>query len=463
MPEGIGIIWFPNGLLLSLFILRPMREWIWIVIAIIPAEIIADIQMFTVFQAFQFVVINLSETMFSAYLLHKLSPEKETFNNIRYVMLFIIFALAINPSISAFFGAMIYNTQISSQNNFIAFWRIWFFGDSLGILFLTPLIISWSEYPKKFLFTQHLFESILTDAISIYLAVELFSIQFTPSVLPTTPMIFILITLWVVYRNGMRSGIMIGFIISMIAIYFTIHHQGPFTIFDPVQNTIYIQEFIAAMITSTLFFGVFLRQVNETNSLLLQSNTALESLAQNLENEVMQKTAQLREANEKLTELATTDPLTHIHNRRFLEDNANLSIAHAMRYNIPLSLIMFDIDFFKSINDTYGHQCGDNVLISITKSVKTRLRKEDVFARIGGEEFVIMIPQPLEQAIILATELKEVIAALTIPTESQPISCTVSMGISTFSTHLNKLETLLHDADIKLYQAKEEGRNRIVW
>jgi diguanylate cyclase (GGDEF)-like protein len=464
MDEGMSIIWFPNGILLAVFLLRPMREWIWIALAVVPAEILADISSFTPLNAFQFALINLSETMLSAFFMLRLCSAQRSFNNIRFVLLFIVISLAIIPSISAFVGAYIYHTQIETQSNFIAFWRIRFFSDSLGILFLTPLILSWFEYPKKFLFTQHIFESVLTDTLTILLAFSLFSIGFTPSILPTTPMIFVLVTLWIVYRNGLRSGMTMGMIISMIAIYYTIHHQGPFSIFTPVQNTLYIQEFIAAVMTSTLFFGVFLRQVNETNSLLLQSNNALESLAQNLESEVQKKTAELQKANDLLMQLSITDPLTHIYNRRYLEENAIREIAHSTRYGSPLSLILFDIDFFKVINDTYGHQSGDNVLICITQSVKTRIRKDDVFARIGGEEFVILLPNcSIEQAVVLAEEVKESIASLVIPSKNGSVSCTVSIGVSEFSIQFNSFAEFLNDADQKLYRAKESGRNTIIW
>lgn len=464
MNEGMSIIWFPNGILLAVFLLRPVREWIWIVLAIIPAEILADIFSFTPLQSFQFALINLSETMLSAFLIQHLCSTHKSFNNIRFVLLFIVIALAINPSFGALFNELLYNSQIETQSNFIAFWRIHFFGDSLGILFLTPLILSWSEYPKNFLFTQHLYESIFTDAATIFLAISLFSIGFTPSILPTTPMIFVLITLWIVYRNGLRSGMTMGMIISMIAIYYTIHHQGPFSVFTPIQNTLYIQEFIAALMTSTLFFGVFLRQVNETNSLLLQSNNALESLAQNLESEVQKKTAELIKANEMLMQLAITDPLTHIYNRRYLEENAIREIAHSTRYESPLSLILFDIDFFKVINDTYGHQSGDNVLICITQSVKTRIRKDDIFARIGGEEFVILLPNSaVDQAVVLAEEVKESVASLVIPSQNGSVSCTISIGVSEFRPQFSSFSEFLNDADQKLYRAKESGRNTIIW
>ena len=142
MPEGIAVVWFPNGLLLALFLLRPYKEWMWYILMVIPAELIADVPHFSVAQALQFACVNLGETLSSAYLLRKIAGSERSFHNTRYVLLFIIIALALVPSISAIFGALIYHTQIQTQTDFMAFWRIWFFGDALGILLLTPTNIS---------------------------------------------------------------------------------------------------------------------------------------------------------------------------------------------------------------------------------------------------------------------------------------------------------------------------------
>lgn len=457
MPEGIAIAWFPNGLLLTLFLLRPIREWGLYASVIIPAEILADIPNFTLFQAIQFALINLAETMLSAFLIRRFSPDGHNFHNLHYFLLFVIVALAFSPALSAVLGAFVYHTQIESQSNFFAFWRIWLFGDALGILLITPLLVSWYEMKEQLSWRFPSWEPVVMTPLTLILAYLLFSNEFTPNLLPMTPIIFILALLWMSYRRGLMESVAMSVLLSLIAIYFTVRHQGPFSMFNGVQNTLYLQEFIAALVMITLFFSVLLRQVNDKTILL-------EQLSKNLEDQVREKTNALQIANQKLFELATTDPLTHIYNRRFLEERAEEEVRRVIRHKSDLSLIMFDIDFFKTINDTYGHHAGDDVLIALTQTVLSRIRQDDIFARIGGEEFVILMPNTmLDEAVILATNLKEIISHLTIATESSAISFTISIGISALSNECNRYKTLLDHADKLLYQAKEAGRNRIVW
>ena len=464
MPEGIAIAWFPNGFFLSLFLLYPYKEWKCFALIIFPAEIIADVPSFSVLQAFQFACVNLAETLASAWLLRKIAGDQDSFQHARYVLLFIVFALALIPSISAIFGALIYHTQIESQTDFIAFWRIWFFGDSLGTLLLAPLLVSWLDTSRKFPLSRHyMAETLITNSAVLFLTFSIFSQPFNPSILPTTPMIFILLSLWIVYRQGLRLSMLLGFCIGLIGVYYTVGHKGPFSVFSAVENTLYLQEFLAALMTSVLFFGVLLRQVNNKNQELLESNKALQVLTEELEKRVDEKTQALQKVNDKLQELAIKDALTGIYNRYYLQQFLNHEIPEALRHHYPLSIILFDIDFFKKINDTYGHQVGDMVLVSIAEAISTRLRKEDIFARIGGEEFVVVLPHiALESAITLAHDIKSLIASLRVETKKHEVSCTISAGVSMLSEDLNTFDSLYEDADKKLYLAKSSGRNCVV-
>lgn len=464
MPEGIAVVWFPNGLLLALFLLRPYKEWMWYILMVIPAELIADVPQFSIAQALQFACVNLGETLSSAYLLRKIAGSERSFHNTRYVLLFIIIALALVPSISAIFGALIYHTQIQTQTDFMAFWRIWFFGDSLGILLLTPLIVSWFDTSRKLFISKHyMLETCITDALIILLSIAIFAQSFNASILPTTPIIFILLSLWVVYRQGLRLSMMLGFFVGLIGVYFTVNHKGPFSVFDAVQNTLYLQEFIAAMMTSILFFGVLLRQINDKNEEILEVNKALHTLTSELEKRVDEKTEALQKANAKLQELVSKDALTGIYNRYYFQHYLTQEIARALRHDYALSVILFDIDYFKKINDTYGHQAGDEVLVSIAQAILKRLRVEDVFARIGGEEFIIILPHiDNDKAKRLAEEIRVLVDVLCIETQTHEIKCTISLGVSSLGKRVNAFELLFADADSKLYQAKELGRNRVV-
>lgn len=237
MSEGIAIVWLPNGLLLFLFLVRPMREWFLYIPVILLSEIIADTPKFTYFQALEFALINLGETLFSAYAIQKLFKTSHGFENIRYFLLFVIIALTAAPALNALLGAAVYVTQIESQNDFLAFWRIWMFGDALGILLLTPLLVTLYEKKERFFALQSFsLESFIMIPITLLLAYLLFSSDFNPNLLPSTPIIFILALLWISYRRGLVESLLMSVLLSLIAIYFTAEHKGPFSLFDAVQR-----------------------------------------------------------------------------------------------------------------------------------------------------------------------------------------------------------------------------------
>lgn len=157
--------------------------------------------------------------------------------------------------------------------------------------------------------------------------------------------------------------------------------------------------------------------------------------------------------------LSIKDPLTGIYNRRYLEEKLEEYMNLAQRHNRPLSLIMFDIDFFKHINDYFGHDVGDKVLKAIAKVVSENIRNTNIFARYGGEEFVILAPETTkEDAKILAEKLRSLIRNLHF---EEGINVTCSFGVASLEKHDTK-ETLLKRADEALYEAKKTGRNNVV-
>jgi len=163
-------------------------------------------------------------------------------------------------------------------------------------------------------------------------------------------------------------------------------------------------------------------------------------------------------ANEKLYQLATTDRLTGVANRWSFEGEIEHEIRRTIRYGEPLSLILFDIDHFKAINDRHGHLVGDQVLIALSQRVRDRLRSVDVLARWGGEEFVIMLPHcGSAEAEQLAEKLRALIAAEPFPTVGQVTS---SFGVAEFNPR-ESADVWLNRADDALYQAKAAGRNRV--
>ena len=169
--------------------------------------------------------------------------------------------------------------------------------------------------------------------------------------------------------------------------------------------------------------------------------------------------AQLYEATQ---ELATRDPLTGIFNRRHLFDLGRLELERARRYSQPLAAIMLDIDRFKNLNDTWGHQAGDLVLRSVADSCRLHLREVDLLARYGGDEFVILLPYTsVGQAAHVADRIRSVVSSTPIAAGTGDLSVTVSIGVVEYVQNMSSLEPLLERADQALFAAKRHGRNRV--
>jgi len=162
-----------------------------------------------------------------------------------------------------------------------------------------------------------------------------------------------------------------------------------------------------------------------------------------------------------LQTLSVTDALTGVPNRRYWDLRLAEEIARAQRYRYPLAVLMVDIDHFKRVNDTYGHQVGDVALQQVASRLRSNLRRTDVLARYGGEEFGVLAPQTsLEAAKVLAERLRHAIASEPIWVNSDlSIPLTISVGVAVFPEHGQNESDLVAAADAALYRAKEEGRN----
>ncbi len=169
-------------------------------------------------------------------------------------------------------------------------------------------------------------------------------------------------------------------------------------------------------------------------------------------------------ADRETYELATTDSLTGVYNRRTLKELAEPQLSRSRRAQLPVSLLMLDLDHFKRINDTYGHLAGDDVLKAFSGLVRNLLRKEDLLARYGGEEFVVLLPGAAPAAAaILAERIREEVAARPFDANGHLVRVTVSQGVaSEAGDTLPSLEAMLGRADEALYAAKNQGRNRVV-
>ena len=156
------------------------------------------------------------------------------------------------------------------------------------------------------------------------------------------------------------------------------------------------------------------------------------------------------------------DNLTNIYNRRYFFEISKKLIATASREHNPVSLLMLDIDLFKQVNDNCGHQAGDFILVGLVKELETIMRKGDVFARIGGEEFTVLLNNTsLKGAQVIAEKIRRTIENKVFSYNQTPIDITISIGVSELSTGNTCIEDLYKQADKQLYIAKNNGRNRV--
>jgi diguanylate cyclase (GGDEF)-like protein len=164
-----------------------------------------------------------------------------------------------------------------------------------------------------------------------------------------------------------------------------------------------------------------------------------------------------------LIEMNTRDSLTGVYNRKFLESQLRNELKRFKRGLRPFGLIMLDIDFFKKINDTYGHLCGDYVLKSLASSISSTIRSTDILARYGGEEFFCLLTETdIHSATHLAEMLRKVVENKMFTFQDTPIRITISLGVTAVSQEVQSSEVLLRKADDALYEAKRTGRNKVI-
>jgi two-component system cell cycle response regulator len=199
------------------------------------------------------------------------------------------------------------------------------------------------------------------------------------------------------------------------------------------------------------------------NDFITKTSDHVEFLARVRAHEKLACTINELEENRRfLREQANTDPLTRLANRRSFFQMAASALAQIRRQHEHFSVIMIDIDYFKPINDTYGHQAGDHVLVEVSKVLANAVREGDVLARMGGEEFVVASPNTNRlAAIVLSERLRKSIETSEFVFEGNQIQVTISLGIASLTEEDEDIDKLLAIADSRLYLAKQKGRNCI--
>ncbi len=175
---------------------------------------------------------------------------------------------------------------------------------------------------------------------------------------------------------------------------------------------------------------------------------------------VAREISERKKLEDELRGKAENDHLTNLYNRRLFEELFGKTLASWKRSQSPFSLLIIDIDDFKDINDTYGHQVGDQVLMLLAKQAKKSAREDDIIARIGGDEFAVVLPKTsLEESKVLAERFRSEVLAISLHTEAGPISFAVSIGASQVGDDAKTMDEIYKKSDDALYKAKRDGKN----
>ncbi len=175
-----------------------------------------------------------------------------------------------------------------------------------------------------------------------------------------------------------------------------------------------------------------------------------------------QKLTEINDINKTLEHMTHHDPMTAIYNRDYVEKQIEYEFTKSKRYGNLFSLILFDIDKFKTVNDTFGHIAGDEVLKNTASTIKSQLRSSDVFGRYGGEEFIILLPETnLANTAALSMRIRESIERMTTVYNNIEIKITISLGVVQFRPDIKDYLQMVHEADIALYHSKQSGRNAV--
>jgi diguanylate cyclase (GGDEF)-like protein len=181
-----------------------------------------------------------------------------------------------------------------------------------------------------------------------------------------------------------------------------------------------------------------------------------------LENAVALRTQELQISNEKLKELATKDSLTGAFNHASFFDTAQHLLALTQRQKTQASFVLMDLDHFKTINDSYGHFIGDQVIVHCIHTIQASIRKSDLVGRVGGEEFALFLPGTgLNEAFRVADKIRDIIAKSKLDIDGKIVSYTVSIGVASSEPTDPSISEIFKRADLKLYKAKNKGRNRV--
>lgn len=454
IPGNVSAVWVPDALALAAMLIWGWRIWPGIFMGtLLPGLITLNL---TPLFIVSLVLISFGDVLTaiaSTALIQRFTRTRYPFNRTSDVLFFIAFGVCLNQLLDATIGTfLLIISNILAWSDVGTVFLTWWISGSAGIMIVTPPLLTWYflvyhpwRYEQKPLNIQPINCEFALWLSLIFIVSSLafwyrFSIEY----------LILVLLIWSVFRFSRPWTTLTISLLSVAAILGTAQERSTFIKEDINQSLLFLDSFIGTLSITTLFLMAIL----EERSQLVRK---LEQAKDNLEASVTQRTHELSEANEKLRKISITDSLTQCFNRLKIDELLDYNLALYHRYKQIFSIILFDLDYFKRVNDHHGHLVGDALLVEIVRLFQKRLRNTDILGRWGGEEFIIICPNTSSSdAYKLAEKLRQVLAS----TNFEPVGyTTASFGIVECGERHQLPQDLIRHADEALYEAKAMGRN----
>ncbi len=439
IPPGYATaVWPPSGVALAALLLLGRRVWpgIWLGATLVNLTVASSLVTALIIGSG-----NTLEALAGAELVRRFIGIPRRFERGRDVVVFVAAAAA-----SCTIAATVAVVSLAlggavSWPQFLPNWWTWWQGDVTGIVIVAPLILNWSlrraaTWPREKKLELACFGLLLL--IVTHLVFIHGGVAGTP---PSFSLTFAILPfmIWAALRFSQRVVTTAIAASCAFAVYYTIGGLHPFPQTSRNESLLTLLAFISTVVVTGLVLS----------AVMVERGRVMERLARALDG---------------LREQAMTDPLTGLYNRRYLLEFLQREWIRAKRSESTLGVIMIDIDHFKRVNDTFGHQAGDLVLTVVSSLLRMHIRSSDIVCRYGGEEFALVLPEAsLESVRRRAEEIQAAIGRLQLKHGDVALGrITASLGVALFPDNADGPDTVLHAADDALYAAKDAGRDRTV-
>jgi len=420
-------VWPPTGIALAALVLRGVGLW---PAVLLGAFLVNVTTAGSVATSFGIAAGNTLEAVVGAYLVGRYARGRHAFERSHDTFRYAAFAALGSTTISASVGV-----GSLALGGFLdpartgTVWLTWWLGNTVSDLLLAPVIVLWVTHQRSRWSARQTLEA-AGGAIAVMLTGLLVFGDVAPGGWRHYPLNFLCVPvlLWPAFRLGQRESATNALLLTAIAITGTLRGFGPFARDSPNESLLLLQSFVAVVSFTVVAVGAVV--------------------------------AERRRLEVRLLRLADHDPLTNLFSRRRLHEELRLTLAQSLRYGSRGALLFLDLDDFKAVNDALGHRAADRVLADLAHRLRGRLRESDVVARVGGDEFAVLMPHTDRvQGQALASQLLEAIRSHPIDLGGPPLAISAAIGVALYPEHGTTTEELLAHADQAMYQAKGMGGN----